>query len=437
VSFQAKQFPDVYERIEKLIEENIPFMIHYHSNITHQPIFVRKYKVFSKLPDAVSKECVEMRRQFKTCDGNKITEEDLIDLYDDALLQMDEEIEAIIQLLEIHGCYENTLLILTTDHEYNWSSSGHPVALMMKVPGFSKGRIISERTWMLDIAPTIFDLLGISIPAWMEGETLLPLIKDERSNLHDRFVHIIRSQKSRLENVTVIKGNYRVVQSPDFVIPPEFFNISRGFRKFEQKAQPSSFNEELLEQLEEEGIRIVNRALGKKEKMKNELEEWMANDSLLKNGSFEKWSSSKLKQPDFFSGGAQVFREEKKVKIGQYSVRITGDNYNFFQDIGNYKDYQGKTLTCFVWVRTAVPNKYRVQIYDGIHSSYSARHSGRGNWQMLQCNHEVNASAKFLTVRIIQAAQTGKTDDIVYVDGALLVKGTWNSFYHYRASKNK
>ncbi|GAJ19607.1 unnamed protein product, partial [marine sediment metagenome] len=77
-----------------------------------------------------------------------------------------EEVETIIQLLKKHGHYEDTLLILTTDHEYIWGSSGHPIALMMRVPGFPKGRIISERTWMLDVAPTIFNLLGIAIPDW-------------------------------------------------------------------------------------------------------------------------------------------------------------------------------------------------------------------------------------------------------------------------------
>jgi hypothetical protein len=377
-----------------------------------------------------------MRRQLKTCDGKKITEEDLIDLYDDALLQMDEEIEAIIQLLEKHGCYKDTLLIITTDHEYNWNSSGHPVALIMKVPGLPTGRVISERTWMLDVAPTIFDIIGISVPEWMEGETLFPLIKDDVSSLQGRFVHIIRSQNSRLESVAVIKGDYKVVQSSNFAILPEFFNISGGFRESEQKAKASSHNEELLEELEEEGIRIVSMVLGKKGTTKYELEKFIAIDSLLKNGSFEKWSSGSSEHPDFFSGGYQVSREEEEVKTGQCSVRISGDNYNFFQDITDFEDLKGRTLTCFVWMRTDVPNKFRVQIYDGTNSSYSPRHQGRGNWQMLQCNHEVSTSADFLRIRVIQAAETGKLDDVVYADGALLVRGSWDSFYQFRVSKN-
>ncbi len=117
--------------------------------------------------------------------------------------------------------------------------------------------------------------------------------------------------------------------------------------------------------------------------------------------------------------------------MGKYSAKITGDNYNFAQDLSNFEDYKGKSLTCFAWVRTEVPNKYRIQIYDGIDYSFSKIYSGRGDWKLLQANHTVNPSAKFVTIRVIQAAKTGKVDDVVYVDGALLAEGNWNAFYLY------
>ena len=175
---------------------------------------------------------------------------------------------------------------------------------------------------------------------------------------------------------------------------------------------------------------------------KEELEKLFVNDSLLKNGSLENWSHGHLKKPDFFEGGDNVFegmvnREEKEVKVGKYSAKITGDNFNFAQDLSNFEDYKGKKLTCFAWVKTNVPDKYRIQIYDGIDSSFSKRHSGRGDWELLQVNHTVNPSAKFILIRIIQAERTGKVDDVVYVDGALLVEGDWNTFYLYKLHMNK
>jgi len=176
---------------------------------------------------------------------------------------------------------------------------------------------------------------------------------------------------------------------------------------------------------------------------KAELERLFVNDSLLINGSLENWNHGPSKKPDFFEGGDNVFddmvfREEKEVKVGRYSVKITGDNFNFAQNLSNHKDYKGKDLTFFAWVKTNVPDKYGIEIYDGIGHVFSKRrHSGGGDWELLQANYTVNPSAEFVTVRIVQAEKTGKVDDIVYVDGALAVEGDWNTFYLYKLHMNK
>ena len=175
---------------------------------------------------------------------------------------------------------------------------------------------------------------------------------------------------------------------------------------------------------------------------KAELEKIFMNDSLLRNGSLENWSHGPSKKPDFFEGGDNVFddmviREEKEVRAGKYSAKITGDNFNFAQDLSNHEDYKGKDLTFFTWVKTNVPDKYRIEIYDGIDHIFSNRHSGGGDWELLQANYTVNPSAEFVTVRIVQAEKTGKVDDVVYVDGALAVEGDWNTFYLYKLHMNE
>lgn len=161
------------------------------------------------------------------------------------------------------------------------------------------------------------------------------------------------------------------------------------------------------------------------------LENIFVNDSLLRNGSFENWTNGPFKNPDFFEGAYKIFREEKEVKVGKYSAKITGDNFNFFQKLPNFEDYRGKKITCFAWVKTNIPNKYRIQIYDGIDFSFSFRHLGKGHWELLQVNHTINPQAKILKIRVIQATKTGKVDDVVYVDGALLLEGYLNIYDLY------
>ena len=55
----------------------------------------------------------------------------------------------------------------------------------------------------------------------------------------------------------------------------------------------------------------------------------------------------------------------------------------------------------------------------------------REDWELLQANLMLNTSAKFLIIRIVQAEKTGKVDDVAYVDGVILVKSGWNTFYLY------
>jgi len=164
---------------------------------------------------------------------------------------------------------------------------------------------------------------------------------------------------------------------------------------------------------------------------KEALESIFVNDSLIKNGSFENWTNGPFTSPDFFGGADHITREEKEVKVGKYSAKITGDNFNFYQNLSNFEDYRGGKITCFVWIKTNIPDKYRIQIYDGVKSSFSFRNSGDGNWELLQANHAIDPSAKYVLIRVIQAAKTGKTDDIVYVDGAILLKGYWNIYDLY------
>ena len=175
---------------------------------------------------------------------------------------------------------------------------------------------------------------------------------------------------------------------------------------------------------------------------KEELEKLFVNDSLLINGSLENWRRGPLNKPDYFEGGDNVLegmavREEKEVRVGKYSAKITGDNFNFTQVLSNIDGYRGKKITCFAWVKTDVPDKYRIKIDGGLEECFSGRHSGSGNWELLQANLTVSPLAKSIIIRIIQAEKTGNAEDVVYVDGALLVEGDWNTFYLYALHMNK
>jgi len=109
--------------------------------------------------------------------------------------ELDRKIGVVLDALDRGGLAENTLVICTTDHgiafprmKCNLHDSGIGTMLIMRGPGgFTGGRVIDCMTSHLDIFPALCDLLQIEQPPWLRGKSLLPLVRQEVSELHDEL----------------------------------------------------------------------------------------------------------------------------------------------------------------------------------------------------------------------------------------------------------
>ena len=110
-----------------------------------------------------------------------------------AVAFMDEQVGRIIDELERLGLRDSTTIVFASDHGYHlgehgfWQKSNlHEevtrVPLIMSVPGFKPGRSKSI-TELADIFPTLSQLAGLTVPASVEGKSLVPILND-----HDAVV---------------------------------------------------------------------------------------------------------------------------------------------------------------------------------------------------------------------------------------------------------
>lgn len=113
--------------------------------------------------------------------------------YDKAISYVDSQISGLLRELKEIGLYKNTLIIITADHgeemgEHNlcFTHGGFLWDSVIKVPLiifyqslFPKDKIITQQVQLIDIAPTICDILKVKKPKSFEGRSLLPLIKGE------------------------------------------------------------------------------------------------------------------------------------------------------------------------------------------------------------------------------------------------------------------
>ena len=104
---------------------------------------------------------------------------------------IDENIGRVLDYLEESGLAENTIVVYTSDQgfylgEHGWfdkrfmyEESFH-TPLLIRWPGKIKPKSINNDFVMnLDFAPTFLDIAGAEIPADMQGESFLPILKGE------------------------------------------------------------------------------------------------------------------------------------------------------------------------------------------------------------------------------------------------------------------
>ena len=129
-----------------------PLFIHIHLLGTHGGFYDLQTHVFSKGED-----------QFQPW---------MTDFYDDTILRFDQYVGEVIDHLKAVGKFDNTILIIYTDHGKMFTVSER-IPLIIHFPADDYAGRITTNAQNLDIAPTILDYLGLPIPEWMGGESLL------------------------------------------------------------------------------------------------------------------------------------------------------------------------------------------------------------------------------------------------------------------------
>lgn len=104
---------------------------------------------------------------------------------------MDAQVGRILDVLDRSPHRDQTAVVFTSDHGYHlgehgfWQKSNlHEevvrVPLVIRAPGMPAGRTKSL-TELVDLYPTICDLVGVAIPAAAQGKSLLPILADSNA----------------------------------------------------------------------------------------------------------------------------------------------------------------------------------------------------------------------------------------------------------------
>jgi tetratricopeptide (TPR) repeat protein len=149
--------------------------------------------------------------------------------YDGEIAYMDHYIGAIIEKLKEKNIFGQTLLILAGDHGEAFGEKvelGHGVFLYegtMRVPlvfyaenHLPQGNVVKPRVRLIDIMPTVLDMLLLTNPEKIQGESLLPYIerrkRDDLSSYIETFYP--RENYGWSELIGLISGNWKYIRAP-------------------------------------------------------------------------------------------------------------------------------------------------------------------------------------------------------------------------------
>ncbi|CAN7745109.1 sulfatase [Paenibacillus sp. LjRoot56] len=139
------------------------------------------------------------------------------------LTMIDHWMGKLLNVMDKHHLWDDTLLIMTTDHgfllgEHDWTGKNvmhvyNEIAhlpLMVHLPGVVPDqKRISAITQNIDLMPTLLDYFGIDIPSTVRGRSLLDLIKGTKNKIRDYALYGTFGM-----TVNMTDGKYTYLRAP-------------------------------------------------------------------------------------------------------------------------------------------------------------------------------------------------------------------------------
>jgi arylsulfatase A-like enzyme len=146
-------------------------------------------RVFGSDPEPDVDAVNEVMRHHTTTPIPESTRRAVVALYDAEVSSTDTALELFFSALAERGRLDDSIVIVTADHgEELWDHGmfGHHhslyaevlrVPLLIRMPGQMRRRDVFEAVSLLDVAPTVLDLLGVAAPSRFEGRSLVPWLE--------------------------------------------------------------------------------------------------------------------------------------------------------------------------------------------------------------------------------------------------------------------
>jgi arylsulfatase A-like enzyme len=192
---------DTRRMLARLAREDAPFFLLSFMATTHPP-FTSKYPYYSLYSDPAYRgeskfimaklrdpwEIIRAQAEPKS----KFDLEQVVDLYDGCVRNFDDEVARILAYLDSCQLRDNTIVVVFSDHGFEffehetWGQGNSAIGdfsarvpIIIADPRIRGPRRVNQVVRTVDIAPTLLELAGLSVPATVQGVSLAPLLRGE------------------------------------------------------------------------------------------------------------------------------------------------------------------------------------------------------------------------------------------------------------------
>lgn len=198
----------------------------------------------------------------------------LAELYDAEVATLDAELRSLFAALQANGFLEHSIVVVAADHGEEFREHGmllhgitlfEPgvrVPLLLVGPGLEAGRRVAQPVSLLDVAPTILDLLGAPAQQRFEGSSLLSRLRDPGTAAASGDILLELAPKPdpkevRTHSRGLVRGSRKLLVDPSG--QPRVFDLARDPAELAASGTESEASE-LVKALERARADLASRA---------------------------------------------------------------------------------------------------------------------------------------------------------------------------------
>lgn len=157
--------------------------------------------------------------------------------YAEAVASLDREIGRVLAFLDERGLARDTLFIYASDNGLLMGERGHVdkrwayelssrIPLLVRFPAVGRaGAVSTALAANVDVAPTILDAAGLVPPGWMQGRSLLPVLREPSARVRDALLYryFFEAPFPTPTQRAVVTDRYKYIEYEGR--PPELFDL--------------------------------------------------------------------------------------------------------------------------------------------------------------------------------------------------------------------